>query len=215
MVRVVETVKVKSNLIITMRDRGKIVARRKGHNIWLDLGRGYLASLIGYTSFSPLTTERDDRVRYIALGVGGDRQIAPSVSGNPPISTSYPGGNDQTDTDPTIQGLQRPVRLSGDTADYVHTPTGIWMGQVQPVSHPTASQSQFVCLFTLLQISYAPFLTVPLSEAGLFTNRANPAVAPKASQPSYDATSFVAYDTFDTISKTAAFELEVNWTVRF
>jgi hypothetical protein len=58
-------------------------------------------------------------------------------------------------------------------------------------------------------------LTVPLSEAGLFTNNASPNVAPKLLQPGFDATSFVAYDTFDSVSKTTAFELEVNWTVRF
>jgi hypothetical protein len=55
-------------------------------------------------------------------------------------------------------------------------------------------------------VSYTPFLTVPLSEIGLFTNAANPNIYNNGP---------VAYDTFDTISKTSAFNLEVDWTVRF
>jgi hypothetical protein len=106
--RIVDTIEVKSNLILTLRERGKIVARRQGHNIWLNLGRNYLAGLIAYSNFTPLTPERDDRIRYMGLGIGGTRQNAPSVANNPPLSTSYPGTNLQTDTDPTIQGMERP-----------------------------------------------------------------------------------------------------------
>jgi len=47
---------------------------------------------------------------------------------------------------------------------------------------------------------------VPLSEVMLYTNAAAPNV--------YNNTG-VAYDVFDTLSKTDAFELEVAWTLQF
>ncbi len=216
--RLTDAVQVKSNLVLTCRERGKIVARREGHNIWVNLGRNYLASLICYSNYSPLTPERDDRIRYIGLGIGGTRQIAPSVANSAPMSVSYPGSNAQTDTSPTVSALERPVRLSGGALPYNSPPppTDVWLGQVQaPVVHPATTQSLFKRLFTSVEISYDTFITVPLSEAGLFTNLAANNVAPKLLQPGYDATSFVAYDTFDTLSKTTAFELEVNWTIRF
>jgi len=83
----------------------------------------------------------------------------------------------------------------------------VWLGQLAaPAAHPLATQTKFVRIFTSGEINYGTFLTVPLSEIGLFTGLADPAV--------YNNT-LVAYDTFDTISKTAAFELEVDWTIRF
>ncbi len=200
-------IEVKSNLSLTVRERGKIVARREGHNIWLNLGREFLAQLISYSSFSPLTVERDDRIRYIGLGIGGNRQIAPSIANSAPLVTAYPGSNAQVDTDPTHTSLERPVRLSGSSDPYPGQAADVWLGQVQaPASHPTTTQTTFRRLFTQTDISYTPFLTVPLSEVLLCTNAANPLVHNNVG---------IAYDTFDTLSKTDAFELEVAWTVRF
>ena len=72
--------------------------------------------------------------------------------------------------------------------------------------HAAATEVTYRRLFSLLELSYAPFLTVPLSEIMLFTSAANVHV--------FNNTG-VAYDTFDTISKTNAFEMEIAWTVRF
>lgn len=202
-------VEAESNLELTLRERGKLVGapQRRVHNIWLNLGREYLASLISYSSFSPLTAERDDRIRYMGLGVGGSRQLAPGTANSPPISSSYSGANTQTDTDPNVIRLERPVRLAGGSVAYPGVVTDTWLGQVQaPPQHPTASSTTFRRLFGLLEISYLPFMTVPLSEVGLFTSASSPTV--------YNNT-MVAYDTFDTLSKTDAFELEVAWTIRF
>jgi hypothetical protein len=207
-----EVIEVRSNLRLTMRERGKIVARREGHNIWLDLGRELITHLLSYISFAPLTPARDDRVRYIGLGIGGTRQIATSVSSVPPMSTDYAGTNLQTDTDPTIQQLERPVRVSGLSGG--HHLTDVWMGQIQAPPDfspsptpplPTPSQVTYRRLFTYAEISYAPYLIVPLSEVGLYTNNANP------NDPS---STVVAYDTFETLSKTLKFQLEVEWSIR-
>jgi hypothetical protein len=207
------TVEVKNNLSLVMRERGKITARREGHNIWLNLGREYLAQLMSYNSFTGVfptavgVPARNDRIQFMGLGIGGTRQIAPAVAAAAPLSTAYPGANSQTDTDPTVTRLERPVRISGSSGSYPGLASDVWCGQVQapPTYSPTTSVT-YKRLFTQVELSYSPFLTVPLSEIMLFTSAANPLV--------YNNTG-VAYDTFDTLSKTDAFELEVAWTVRF
>lgn len=202
-----EAIEVKQNLKITIRERGKIVARREGHNIWLNLGREYLSQLIAATSFGPVVPERNDRVQYMGLGIGGTRQLALTVANSPPISVSYPGTNAQDDVTATETILERPVRLSGSAATYPGLGTDVWLGQiVAPATHPIATQTLFSRLFSTTEVSYDTFLTVPLSEIGLFTSAANPNV--------FNNT-MIAYDTFDTISKTVAFQLEVDWTIRF
>ena len=201
------TVQVKNNLSLIARERGKIVARREGHNIWLDLGREYLARLIAYASFSPLTTYRDDRIRYMGFGIGGDRQIAPAVANSPPLSTAYPGTNTQTDSDPAVTMLERPVRITGTSTPPPYNANDQWLGQVQsPPTFDTFNKVTHRRLLSSVEVSYAPFQTVPISEIGLFTSLADPKLPHNT---------MVAYDTFETISKTDAFELEVAWTIIF
>jgi len=201
----VEDIEVKQNLIITCRERGKLKERREGHNIWLNLGREYLASLIAYATFGPDTTERDDRIKYMGFGVGGTRQLVSPVPN--PVGVTYPGTNAQTDTDATITTLERPVRVSGSDSVTPGLAGDEWIGLIQaPAIHTLATEVTFRRLFTQLEISYTPFLSVPLSEIGLLTAAAD--------TESYSNT-LVAYDTFDTISKTSAFDIEVEWTIRF
>jgi hypothetical protein len=203
----VDKIEARSNLNIVARERGKIVAKRTGHNIWLDLGGEYLAHLIAYSAFGPDTTYRDDRVRYMGLGIGGTRQLALASANSPPHSVSYPGSNVQTDTNPALSGLERPVRITGGSGVYPGVGTDVWLGQIQaPPVFPTAKSVTFRRLFVLNEISYAPFITVPLSEIMLFTS---------ASDIHAFNNPGVAYDTFDTVSKTSAFDLEVDWTIRF
>lgn len=198
-----ENIPVKSNLIIVARERGKIVARREGHNIFLDYGREWLSKLIAYLSFSPDVYENDYRVRYMGFGIGGSRQIAPDFAATLTDYGPFPGFS-QTDTDPTVTTLERPVRVSG--ASGPPAPGDAWIGQVQPVSHPTETSALFRRVFIDTEISYPPYVSVPLSEVGLFLSGAD---------PEFNLNNIIAYDTFDTISKTSAFELEVSWTLRF
>lgn len=208
--RIKETVRVRNNLKIIARERGKIMAIRDGHNIWLDLGREYLASLIAYTSYGPDTAERNDRIKYMGFGIGGTRQVAPGVANAAPLVVAYPGSNAQTDLDPTVTTLERPVRISGSTTSpsSPYSVSDTWLGTIQaPPIHVTPSQVTFRRLFSQSEISYSTFSTVPLSEVMLFTAAAAPTGQP--------FNTGVAYDTFDSISKTGAFDFEVEWTVRF
>jgi len=208
--RLLETVPVRNNLKLTARERGKVVARREGHNIWLDLGSEYLAQLISLVAYSPDLPERNDRIKYMGLGIGGNRQIAPGVANTPPMSVVYPGANSQTDTDPLVTVLERPVRISGTTTAPTdpYSPVDVWLGTIQaPPVHNSAREVTFFRLFGQTEVSYSSFTSVPLSEIMLFTSIATPIGQPHNTG--------MAYDTFDTLSKTGAFELEVEWSVRF
>lgn len=212
-------IQVKSNLELTLYERGKIRARRRGHNIWVNLGREFLPNLMSYASLPvvpavlPVTPQEDRRVRYMGLGIGGTRQLQLTVANNPPMSVHYPGTNVQTDTDPTVTTLERPVRLSSPGAPQPY-PTynagDVWLGQVQaPAVHNTPTSVTYSRLFTQAEISYGPFLEVPLSEIGLFLHSTS------STYINIYNNTFIAYDTFDTLGKTNAFGLQVNWTVRF
>ncbi len=203
--RIVEDIEVRQNLTIIARERGKIVARREGHNIWLNLGREWIANLIGYASYDPDTPQEDYRIKHMGVGIGGTRQLAPATANSGDLLADYSGTNNQADTDPAITVLERPVRLSGSSG--AASAGDAWVGQVQvPTDHLVATSSTFRRVFTQLEVSYHPYLTVPLSEIGLFTAGAD---------TQYYLNNPVAYDTFDTISKTVSIELEVEWTIRF
>jgi hypothetical protein len=202
-----DDIEVKSNLRLTLRERGKIVARREGHNIWLNTGRQYIAELLAYKQFAPDLTQRDDRIKYMGLGIGGTRQLATATADAYPM-TDYGlvGAFTQTDLDPAITKIERPVRVSGAVG--VPVAGDAWLSQVgAPPSFATLFEVTFSCAFTQLQVSYAIYNTVPLSEIGLFTSLALP-------NQTSNIGSMVAYDTFDTLSKTLAVELEVLWTLK-
>jgi hypothetical protein len=202
-----ETIEVKQNLSIVARERGKIIARRDGHNIWLDLGSEYLAELIALSAINPDVPERNDRIKYMGLGIGGTSQLQLSQANTPPISPPYSGTNAQTDTDPAVTVMERPVRILGSETAYPGVAGDEWIGEVQaPATHTIPTEVTFRRLFGQLDVSYGSFLSVPLSEVGLFTS---------AADPNNYKNLMVAYDTFDTISKTSAVELEVVWTIKF
>lgn len=215
------TIEAESNLSLILRERGKkVIDYRHVHNIWVNLGREYLPKLIAYQTLpasgvvSPVTAQEDRRVRYMGLGIGGIRQLNLAAANAAPYSTHYPGTNNQTDTDPTVTVLERPVRISSPIPAAPVLPPwdagDVWLGQVQaPAVHNTPTSVTFDRIFAEAEISYGPFLSVPLSEVGLFLHSTNPNYI-----NIYNNT-VIAYDTFDTIQKTSAFSLEVLWTIRF
>lgn len=209
MTRTVETVEARSNLDITVRERGKIVRRESGHNIVVNTGRQFLAEVIGASAFSgaSFTRTQNTLIRYIGFGVGGSRQFS-SSAGTAPISTDYPGTNIQTDVDLTVSRLERPVRVDGG-------PT--WMKEVvTPASFPSTTSVKFTAIFDDADISYGGYTSVPISEIGLYLSSADPSL-PNGTAGAYPGAGGVlfAYDTFNNISKTAIFSIEVSWEIRF
>lgn len=216
-----EDIIIRQNLSIVIRERGKIVGRRDGHNIFLNLGRMWMPRLVSYEDLpippavTPVTPADDRRIRYMAVGIGGTRQLMLPVANSPPLSTHYPGTNIQTDTDPTATILERPVRLTSPTPSSPALPPAydagdVWLGQVQaPPDYPSDTSVTFKRLFTEDEISFGPFLTVPLCEILLLLHAADVNYTHRPHNTG------VAYDTYDPISKTTAFALEVSWTLRF
>lgn len=217
-----DRIQVRSNLHFTMYDdRGKRVARRKGHNIFLTLGRTWLPQAISYSALpagfppaaTPVTKADERGIRYMGFGIGGTRGDT-AVANVSPLLEHYPGTNVQTDTDPEVTVLERPVRLTspipGTPVEPPYDADDIWLGQVAaPPEYPTSTSVRYSMLLTADQISYGPFLTVPLSEIGLFLH---------SSASSYIRTynnTAVAYDTFDDLKKTSAFSLLTQWELRF
>lgn len=214
----------KSNLLLTVyNERGKRVARSKGHNIFLTVGRQWLPDLISYQALPagspppPLpVTQVDDRgVRYMGLGMGGTRQSNLATANAAPLGTHYPGTNAQTDDDPGVVRLERPVRISSPIPGSPALPPAydagdVWLGQVAaPPVKPTPTSVRFSRLFAAGEVAYGPFTTVPISEIGLFLH------SDSASYIHNPYNTPFAYDTFDTFHMSTAFSVVAEWELRF
>jgi hypothetical protein len=234
--RLKDFIEVKSNVFIVARERGKIIQRREGHNIWVNNGRQYLAEVISPLNNSFNAHYNDAPVRvveYMGFGIGGERQVADLATPAPQYTTlvaHYPGLNTFDDTVLTIPYLERPVKVSGTAG--VGASAGVWMGQI--VAPPTFISSgippvtntvEMVCLFGNNDLHLAgAYPSVPLAEVGLFlssqtASRQSNEVYDYADPPEYinEATrpQLIAYHTFDTISKTPSVTMEIHWQLQF
>lgn len=198
-----DILEVRQNLRLTLRDeRGKLCGRREGHNIWLATGAEWLTRLMGLKAVDPDVPEENARIKYMGLGVGGNRQFAQARLAVAPYDV-YAGTNAQTDQNPAVTRLERPVRVSGGEGAYPGVSTDRWLAAVQaPPDYPSARTVRYRRIFTRQEVSYGNFLSIPISEIGLFISSADPA---------FYLNTPVAYDTFDPLSKTSAVALEVTW----
>lgn len=223
------------NLWITVRERGKRVPKycRHEHNIWVDLGREYLARVISPNDalsdhFAEGITPGDrEFIKYMGVGVGGDSQTHPSAYLDPLITDYPPGhpsglpgqdGNKYSDDDLTVTTLERPVKIN--------LVSDIWLDEVvTPMTFLNSSRTaRFDHLFETTDINDArvpAYPIVPLTECGLFLATADPDAAlvyDTGNPPSMIGTGrqqLVAYNTFEPIPKTVAFSLEIRWELRF
>ena len=195
-----DKIEIAYNIEMFLRERGKLKEHRKTHNIFVNVGRTWISKLV-YDRNSPV-------VKYMGCGIGGSKQTIPQAT-QPPLNDYLPLTNTQTDTNPAITQIERPVRVTGGSGP-PPSPNDTWLKAIADMTedqkHPTFNSSLFICVFTELEISYAPYMWVPVSELGLFTDDA--VVGASSNQ-------LVAYDTCSPISKTSALELEVRWTFIF
>ena len=225
-----DAIEVKSNVHIIARERGKKVPRlcRDSHNVWVNFGRQYLAEVISPAS-SAFTAHYNDSpvrvVRYIGLGIGGDSQLIDIASTYPTLESHYPGGNVYDDTVLTTNWMERPVKVSGTAGGF--GTAGVWGSSV--TAPPTflgspVTRVEFDTLFdyTDIQLTGA-YPSVPLSEVGLYLSNENMAVNSEdvydyVTPPNINTSSrqkLIAYNTFDTLSKTVSIALEVHWEIQF
>jgi hypothetical protein len=215
-----------------------VIEERNTHNIFLDYGREWLAELLGLDGAAGVGVPyRNDRVAYMAFGIGGTSQLiaSPTIratwTGFPnawgytdpaiPATGGYgstggaAGDPAQTDTDPAVTGLEYPVQV--EASDYYDV--------LSATTFPEAGVARFRAIVGYNQISFGAAVSVPLSEVGLFTEavpfqdvppldsaiEVTPPIPPK---PPLGVRYMVAYNTFDTLSKTSAFVLQVDWEFR-
>jgi len=213
------------NVDITLREKpnGRVVERRKKHNIFVDYGREWISELValnvGDAAF------RSDRVKYMAFGIGGTRQRVDSATlrstgaggygytGFPndwtaPSGTGGAGSGDpaQTDIDPAVTGLEYPVEV---------TLSNYYDSISQPATFPTPGIVRFTAVLGYAEISFSSYSSVPLSEVGLFTQSALLNGLSDAPLPAPPTRFMIAYNTFDTLHKTSAYVLQVDWELRF
>lgn len=215
-------IRVYSNVELRLIDpkTSKVKEKRRSHNIFLNYGRDWIASLIGLDGSA--TPFRTDRPRYMAFGIGGTSQLIDSdvirgtAAGSPysypqfpnEWGTANPGTGDpaQTDIDPTVLGLEWPVEcLANDYYDSISLPV---------VFPGTTGVVRFTSVLGLSEVSFGAHPSVPLSEVGLFTEsvtQSDPPITAVLPAEKY----MIAYNTFDTLSKTTSFVLEVDWELRF
>jgi hypothetical protein len=220
-------IKVTSNVHVKKirKTTGEVEETRDSHNIFVDYGRDWIAHLIALATIGPDTTFRDDRIRYMAVGIGGTSQLlSPTVI--EPTHTEWDGyAQDwnggaataplQVDTDPTVNALEWPVAITDPG-------TPIYYDDVSaPVTFPSTGVARFTTVLGINEVSFGAFTSVPLSEVGLFTQRIATQTGGLNTPPvNYvgEVTTdkaMVAYNTFDTLSKTSAFVLQFDWEIRF
>ena len=199
-----DTIKVGSNVRLRLRDveDGKIIEERESHNIFVAYGREWISELTAYQAL--VTPFRGDRVRYMAVGIGGYQQTMAQVAIQtlgyagfpndwqytafvPPLTTGGEGGvgtpatpSSQLDTDPTVTGLEYPVQI---TAANYYDPVK-W-----PATFPEAGTVRFTAVLGYNDVSYGAYTTVPLSEIGLFTSSITEGVT-NTQMPPLDAAEF-------------------------
>lgn len=212
------------NVLITLREHGRVVDKRSGHNVWTEYGREYLAKRITLDSHDPDVHGSAEYIQNIQFGIGSNRQANLLSANTPPLSTSYPAGFDphatvgntyrsENQLDPLISTLERPVRVTGSENPYsTALGTDVWFLDPSAgsfiTSHPTPSSVRIRAFLdaTAGNIVYGSFNSVPLSEIGLFTT-----VDINSPYPG----NCVAYHSFGTLELTDAIELEVEWTIGF
>lgn len=197
--RMTVDVGVLGNFYAVMRERGKIVpgSIREGHNIFTTTGRNWLAKLVAWASSggtdTPFTRRR---VRWMGVGTGTQIEAA------------------------TVSQLLTPSLIT--TTNY--------MVPIQAVEFPTLSSVRFIKEFLLNEITVSP-TPVLLTEAGLFADVSpaetgadtdgtedvaiDPGSVDTVLNPAVSTNPPVAYKSFEPLSKTVDFTLEVRWDFRF
>lgn len=212
------------NVLIKVSRGGELVETRRGHNVWVDRGRAYLARMIALSSVVPEVPEETARLRYVGLGIGGFSQSQPGIANSPPFSVAYPAGADPNATsgstyrsdfsvNPPISTLERPVRISGGSNPYATAAgTDVWLVDTPSffVTHLSLTE---VTVHAIIDgpggdVAYGSFTQVPLSEVALFTDEGSTDVNTPFSP-------LVAYFNFATILFEATTTLEFVWSVKF
>ena len=197
--RVETDIGVVGNFELLMRSRGKLVpgSRREGHNIFTVTGRNFLAKLVSWSSIGatdvPFTQRR---VRWMGLGIGTQLES------------------------PTVTSLAQAT---------LTTPTA-YLRPIQTAEFPTSSSVRFITEFSTYEITLST-VPVTVTEAGMFADVSpakpgfandgvedvphDPGVIDTTLNPASATSPPIAYKTFEGLTKTVDFTIEIRWDFRF
>lgn len=221
-------------------ESGEVAQEIDVHNIVVNTGREWHRNLMSCNSYPATHTvvlnsnenlggasvaevdcsavaEDNHRPRYIAVGVGGTKQIA-----------SPPGAGSLYEVT-TVNGLELPVQVTGSTVPYYAKQVDAQVvgdEDYYPDYFPSAYAVRYRTLFDDDEISFASQPTygtsVPISEYLLLTSAADRSVSPAHADPGLgfggpgvaSVDGVCAYCTAATIVKTPLNGLEVVWEFR-
>ena len=199
----------RANVEIDVRERGKLVRQhcRASHNIWVTLGREYLAKVIA-PNWPALDDHYDEAtgrrfIKYVGIGIGGKSQTHPAAfvaTGAGTLGTDFPvatgsapggDGNRFEDTNLAIPTLERPVpteRVSAGPPE-----TFRWLAEIAQPTWPAGTTLRVTRAYATAEVNTiggTTYSVMPIAEAGLFlaywTGAEADAVDEKANV--YDAT---------------------------
>lgn len=205
-----EEIKVGSNVRLRLLDKpgGRVVEQRESHNIFVNYGREWIAELTAYET--TLTPFREDRIRYMSVGIGGTaQQLSVSAiqglgyngylydgSGNntwdyaSPFTTLDTGGYATGNTTGVTGAVQTDQDADVTGLEYpvqIAAPTAStpsYYNEVKaPTSFPTAGIVRFTGVLGYSDVSFGAATSVPLSEIGLFTGSASEGVTDTVQPP--------------------------------
>lgn len=206
------------NVDIQHFQKGELVEERHVHNVMTLVGRNWLSLLVGYADPTLLVTQSDVRLRYFGLGIGSVKASDQAFA--PDLLAAYPPGFDPNATngrryqtvDPTgppISTLERPIRRSGTQNPYATAPgTDVWLYEDIPVFFQDTQSVTFRVEVDATggELIYGTFASIPLSEAALLLDTAD---------PNTPYSPVAAYVHFDTIQVTGNSLLLFSWSIRF
>ena len=214
-------VKLASNVTISLIDpkTGKVVEKRRSHNIFIDYGRDWITHLIALNVSN--TDFRDDKLKWMALGIGGTAQHVPADDIRNPSIYNHPGYPNewvagsggtgdptQTNTNPSVIALEWPIEIT----------SGVYYDTIrQPATFPDTGTVRLTTVLGINEVSYdTSHADVPLSEIGLFTEGVtDTSIAPVDTGAPPLEKYMVAYNQFSTLSKTSGFVMQIDWELRF
>ena len=197
MMHLVDTIQPAANFEAFLRDRdGKVVPEsvRKAHNVFTTTGKNWLSKLSAWSTIGSLDEPYTNRrVRWMGVGTGVQAEVT------------------------SVTALANPALYAGSD----------FLAPISSVSFPTSTSVRFIRTYGLTEITI--WGAVVLTEAGLFAD-VNPydfvtggegsedTLAPSGTSvldPTIGSNPPVAYKSFDPITKTQDFTLEIRWDLRY
>jgi hypothetical protein len=194
--RIVENLRdiaIHSNVEIYLRERGKVIETRDGHNVFTITGRNLLSKLISWSTISstdiPFTNRR---VRWVGLGRGSQLEVTTVVGLNDPVLAASPDKYlvpVSLVEFPTSTSVRFVKEFLTSEVNLVGAPVTIMEAGLFADVNPGTNNS-------VEDVGYS----------GPSTTTMNPAVGTNP---------LIAYKAFDGITKTVDFTLEIRWEFRF